>query len=121
MNETFLTFKIFKNKEVAEEIATILEQNGILYFIEYDVMAFDASYANNDLEKDYRLKIKQQDFEKANTILQNYYKAQLDKVDKDYYLFDFTDEELREIIAKPDEWGEFDYQLAQKLLADKGK
>jgi hypothetical protein len=26
-----------------------------------------------------------------------------------------------EIIAKPDEWGSFDYQLAQKILNDKGK
>ena len=27
---------------------------------------------------------------------------------------------MKEIIAKPDEWGSFDYQLAQKILKEKG-
>ncbi len=45
----------------------------------------------------------------------------MDGVDKDYYLFEFTDEELMEIVSKPDEWGHFDYQLAQKFLRESGK
>jgi hypothetical protein len=121
MSDTFLTFKVFSDHETAQDLADVLKQNDIPYFIEEDVLVFDPSYANNEFNKDYRLKIRQQDFERADNALQDYYKNQLDKVDKDYYLFDFSDEELQEIIAKRDEWGHLDYQLAQKLLVERGK
>jgi hypothetical protein len=121
MSDTFLTFKVFSDSETAQDFADVLKQNDIAYFIEEDAWVFDPSYANNEFNKDYRLKLGQQDFERANKVLQDYYNAYLDKVDKDYYLFDFTDEELQDILAKPDEWGHFDYQLAQKLLVDRGK
>ena len=45
----------------------------------------------------------------------------METVDKDHYLFGFTDEELFEIISKPDEWNEFDFQLAKKILRERGK
>lgn len=121
MNDAFLTFKVFANKEAAEDMGDILQQNEIGFLIEEDILAFDPSYAMNEFNKDYRLKIRQQDFEMANKVLGDYYKSQLDKVSEDYYLFGFTNDELREIVAKPDEWGDFDYQLSQKLLAERGK
>jgi hypothetical protein len=34
-------------------------------------------------------------------------------VDKDYYLFAFSDSELIELIRKQDEWGSFDIELAK--------
>ena|SRR5215211_6634070 len=121
MSDRFLTFKVFSDSETAQDFADILRQKDIPYFIEEDALVFDPSYANNEFNKDYRLKLRQQDFERANKALQDYYNSHLDNVNKDYYLFEFTDQELHEIIAKPDEWGHFDYQLAQKLLADRGK
>jgi hypothetical protein len=36
-------------------------------------------------------------------------------------LFNFSDEELFDHLAKPDEWLAFDYQLAQKILDERGK
>ncbi|MEP7095275.1 MAG: hypothetical protein ABI793_14530, partial [Flavobacterium sp.] len=33
----------------------------------------------------------------------------------------FTDDELYEILLKADEWNEFDYKLAQKILTQRGK
>jgi hypothetical protein len=36
-------------------------------------------------------------------------------------LFSFTNKELFEIISKQDEWGDLDYQLAQKILRDRGE
>ena len=121
MADLFLTFKVFSDSETAQDIADVLKQNDIPYLIEEDALTFDASYANNAFNKDYRLKLRQPDFERANKVLDEYYHAQLNKVDTDYYLFDFADEELQAIVAKPDEWGHFDYQLAQKILSDRGK
>jgi hypothetical protein len=46
---------------------------------------------------------------------------QLENIDKEYYLFDFTDEELIEIVEKQDEWNQYDYLLALRLLKERGK
>jgi hypothetical protein len=121
MTNTFLTFQKFNDIGVANEIAERLKQSNITYLLEDNKEFFDPSFANNTIEPDISIKIKSGDFSKAQIALEDYYKTQLDNVDKDYYLLTFTDEELIEIITKPDEWGHFDYQLAQKLLRDRGK
>ena len=36
-------------------------------------------------------------------------------------MFEFTNEELYEVLLKSDEWNAFDYSLAQKILIQKGK
>jgi hypothetical protein len=60
------------------------------------------------------------DFAVAQRELEKYYRAQIAHAEDDYYLFEFSDAELNEILSKPDEWGDFDYQLAQQLLRERG-
>jgi hypothetical protein len=115
-----LRFKIFPDKLTAQEFAEVLKQSGIDYLIEEDSLVFDPSYANNPLNKDYAITVKQNDFKAASLAYDEYFSRQLDNVPEDYYLLSFTDDELLEILSKPDEWGPFDYQLAQKLLKEKG-
>ena len=47
--------------------------------------------------------------------------TELDNVDKTHYLFEFTNDELFDILSKPDEWNALDYQLAKKILNDRGR
>ncbi len=117
---TFLTFKAFNEKSIAEDFSNVLEENGIEFLIEEDALIFDPSYANNPLNKEYLVKIKQTDFIKAGKAYENYFQVYLDQVPGDYYLFEFSDKELLDIIQKPDEWGSLDYMLAKKLLSEKG-
>ncbi len=121
MTNTFLTFQKFNDVELAKESSERLKQNDIECLLEDNRKFFDPSFAYNTIEPDISIKLKPEDFLKAHKALENYYKKDLDNVDKNYYLFEFTDEELIEIISKPDEWGHFDYQLAQKILKDRGK
>lgn len=121
MTESFLTFKKFNDVELAKEIANHLEQNHIEFLLEDNQKNFDPSFANNTFDPNICIKIRSEDFIKANEVLDEYYRQSLNDVEKDYYLFGFTDEELFEIISKPDEWGPFDYQLAKKILSDRGK
>jgi len=116
-----LTFQRFNDINLATEIADKLTQLGIYCEIDNQTAPFDVTYANNPLETDIRIKIRNEDFAKADKALDDYYKGLVDTVESDYYLLQFTDQELIEIITKPDEWGRFDYQLAQKLLKDRGK
>ncbi len=48
-------------------------------------------------------------------------KKDLENVEETYHLFDYSDEELIEIVTKKDEWNKFDYLLAQKILKERGK
>ncbi|GAB2819848.1 hypothetical protein [Ferruginibacter profundus] len=118
---TFLTFQKFNDEGVARELVARLSENGIAVVTEDSNGFFDPTFASNPLTREIRVKLKQKDFEVAQKILAAYYKSQLEDTDRDYYLFSFSDDELREIIIKPDEWGDFDYELALKILQQRGK
>ncbi len=120
MANDFTTFQKFQDPELAQDILNLLRQNHLECEIEDHNKFFDASFANNRIEASIILKIRKDDFEKADKILNDYYSTHLDTVESDYYLFEFTDEELYEIIARPDEWGKYDYLLAQKILKERG-
>ena len=80
---------------------------------------FDPFFITPD--RDINIKLKPADFTVAQKELENYYGYQADQADSGYYLYEFTNEELYEIIEKPDEWGDFDYQIALKILEKKGE
>ena len=119
--EEFVTFQKYDDLAAAMELGLVLKENNVEYIMEDTSSSFDPSFSNSELIKEFRIKLKKKDFEKADIILQQIFKADIDSIDKDYYLFNFTDEELLEIIIKRDEWGQFDFLLAQKLLRERGK
>ncbi len=121
MSEEFVTYQRFNNKEDLQDFAAFLQQNGIAFRVEEESMGADLIIANNDFEKDFRLKLVRADFKKANQLLEAYYKQDIDKIPGDYYLFGFSNDELMEIIRKRDEWGIFDFLLARKILKERGE
>src|SRR5829696_5214646 len=120
MTDTHAIFETFNDKETAEDFADVLKANGIEFHIEEDAPEFDVSYAFNELDKDYHIMVRHEDFKRARTAYEDYFKDKLDNTPPDYYLFSFPTNELQEILAKPDEWGAFDYLLAEKILHDRG-
>lgn len=118
--QPFLTYQRFIDKQEAEEMAAILKENNIDYLLEDHSASFDPSFSNNELLKEYRIKLRRTDFEQADLIQKNIAESQLNTIDKDYYLFTFTDKELIDVITQSDEWSQLDYMLAQKLLKDRG-
>nr|WP_294861225.1 hypothetical protein [uncultured Fluviicola sp.] len=116
----FITYEKFAIVPELKELVELLEANNLPYELEDDVQLVDADFANPKHHRDYRIKLKSEDFERANELRNKAALAELDEVDADYYLFDFTDEELRDLIAKQDEWSPLDFQLAQKILKDRG-
>ena len=121
MDDTLLTFQKFNDPGLAVTICEQLRAQGIACEVVKEAPMFDISYAFNDFESTTHLKMAPADFNRAHAILEAYYGEQLSHMDPDYYLFSFTDAELREIIRRPDEWGHLDYALAKQLLADRGK
>ena len=117
----FLIFKKYNEKESAEALTSLLQAQGIAFEIVQDSENLDVLYGANPSSKFYYVKIKSIDFPKANALLLDISNTNLDTVDKTHYLFEFTDDELFDILSKPDEWNALDYQLAKKILKERGR
>jgi mRNA-degrading endonuclease YafQ of YafQ-DinJ toxin-antitoxin module len=116
-----LVYKRFYEQEIAKGLTEVLAQNGIEFELTEDKESLDSLYGDKQFSKQYFVKIKGDDFRKVDSILHNLSEKELETVDKDHYLYGFTDEELFEIVSKPDEWNEFDFQLSKKILKERGK
>lgn len=122
MKTEYSVFKKYSNLDQAKEIQELLERNDIITNIGDNVGSLDATIiGGNQMLNQIEIRIKQSDFEKANRLLDAYFQVTLDKIDKDYYLLEFSDKELYDILLKPDEWGNIDYILAKQLLEKRGK
>ena len=121
MDKQFLPFKRLSSLQQALEIKNKLESNSIQVILADNVPPVDITFSGSTVQNQIDLKIKKTDFEKANKILEEEAEEIINDLDKEYYLFEFTNDELYEILLKPDEWNEFDYKLSQKILTERGK
>lgn len=117
----FVTYEKFATIGELKEFVELLQENNIPYELEDDVQLFDASFANISHHRDYRIQLLPEDFDRVNELRNNLADVELHEIDPDYYLFQFTDEELIDLISKQDEWSPFDFQLAQKILKNRGR
>lgn len=107
------------NKSIIEEIATVLSKDNIDFQLIDNEKYFDATFVTDPSKIEYQILIQKEDFENAEKLITKYYSENL-VIPEDYYLKEFKDEELTEIIYKKDEWNEFDYEVAKSLLKDRG-
>ncbi len=121
MKETYSVFRKYPTLLQAKELENVLNQNNIETLLTDNIAPVDASFSGNTLLNEYEIKILPEDFEKAEIILEKEAENLIQQVDSSHYLFDFTDDELYEILIKSDEWSEFDYKLAQNILIQRGK
>lgn len=120
MTDTNFTFRQFRNIEEAEEISALLNENGVDSHVIESKLHIDPYQLDTASNKQFEVFIKPEDIEKAEQVLLLNAEKLVEEVDPDHYLYSFTDDELRDIIQKPDEWNAFDFALARKLLAEKG-
>lgn len=121
MPKEFVSYKKFDDQDRVTAIADVLAGNNIEVEISEDRESLDSLYGGRSEIRQFYIKIQQKDFELADLLLAGISQQQLASVDKDHYLYTFSDDELFEVVSKPDEWNEFDYELAKKILAERGK
>lgn len=121
MQEEYSIFKKYPTLEQAAELKELLDKEGIEAVLGDNIPPVDVTFSGTTLQHEFEVRIKPSDFVIAENLLEQKAEDLIDQVDKDYYLFNFTDEELYEILLKSDEWNEFDYTLAQKILSQRGK
>jgi len=120
MNE-FVLFQSFFTEDEAASVIEPLKENGIDYQLERSKELLDRAFIGDNLEKKVFLKIKSSDFSKANEILNARILQNITALEKDYYLFSFTNDELVEILRRPDEWSRQDFLIARKILGERGQ
>lgn len=111
------TYHVFTDKTEAAELVRLLNDNGIAATL--DESAVFNIAAESGL-KEYHVRIRKSDFNKADQLQDQSLASLVDSVGEDHYLFDFTDEELMDVVSKRDEWSRLDYLLSQKILAERG-
>ena len=121
MQAEYSVFKKYPTLDQATELKELLEREGVESVLGDNIPPVDVTFSGSTLQHEFEVRIKQSDFDKAENLLEQHAERLIDQIDKDYYLFDFTDEELYEILLKSDEWNEFDFTLAQKILSQRGK
>lgn len=120
MEPEFITYKKFNDIALANDLAELLDENNVAYFLQEEDLVFNPAFSYTDT-KEYAVKVRPEDFEKINDLLKRDIEKSLEEVNAGYYLLAFTNEELMDVIAKADEWNVFDVQLARKLLAERGR
>ena len=117
----YLKFREFTDKGAAVGLVAMLSDNYIHAEIEVLAASFDPGFSRSEMNVEYCVKLLKEDFTKAEAILKKQAAEDLKGVEKNHYLFQFSDEELRDVLAKEDEWSEYDVLLAQKILNERGK
>ena len=104
-------------------MAGILRQHKISCVVNaVEPVSFSTDFLGSTGPQKWALRLNQKDWVKAKDILTLAAQEELKNanIPSDYYLFDFSNDELLEIIKKYDEWNEFDVQLATHLLNERG-
>lgn len=117
-----LTYRRFPDREQAEALAGVLSKHKIEFELKEYHQSLDGVYiGTNPFDAKFHINIKGDDFQKADAVLLKEGDQTLEQVGSDHYLFQFTDQELYDVVSKPDEWNELDYKLAAKILRERGR
>jgi len=112
-------FRTFRTPEEAQALASDLESLGFTPTIEDSRSYISSAFVGASPEY-FAVKLPSSDFLRAEAALEAEAEKQIGEVGEDHYLFAFTNEELLDVVYKPDEWNAFDRRLARKLLTDRG-
>ncbi|MDQ2772612.1 MAG: hypothetical protein M3Y54_19165 [Bacteroidota bacterium] len=119
----FLPFQTFPSAGAAEPLLALLRERSIPFEAAVDTgqpifdpaMTFHSSYAT------YVVKLHGADFEWVRRLREEGSRDALATLSSDHYLFKFSDAELFELLAKPEEWSPLDVSLAGQLLRQRGR
>ncbi|RYY55283.1 MAG: hypothetical protein EOO09_11070 [Chitinophagaceae bacterium] len=116
-----LLFKSFYEMDEAENLRDFLLSKGIHCKIEKSRVLLDTVYIGHTGDKTILLLMAEEDFEKANNLIDEEVSSRIGEIGPDYYLHDMSDEELADILRKPDEWNNQDVLIAKSLLEKRGR
>lgn len=127
--KTYSLLRVFRSSEDAQFFVEIFDNSGIDYKLEQvqsssDNIITDSFNAKDDaLGYECMLLVCDSDIEKAQIVLRKHLSEYFSNGnnEENTLLNDFTDDELEDVLRKPDEWNVEDQVLAQAILNKRGK
>ena len=114
-----LTYATYHSPEETKNLTAILEGAGIPYEVEYNRDILDKVYIGDNLDPMIAVKISPSEFERVNDLCKAEAKNNIHEINPDYYLFQFENDELINVVKNKNEWNAFDQGLAEKILFDR--
>lgn len=123
-HKEWVTLQTFASLEEAEPLISLLKENQLSYQIVEDVHQLGDSL-NLELQNRgitaFHIQVFPADIDRAGRILELSAGKEVQEIEDDDYISSFSDDELIEILKKPDEWNKVDFQLALKFLRERGQ
>lgn len=115
-----ITVKEFQDRELLEEYVELFEKAGIPFSLEDSKPRFDATFSNDESRRYYRINVAPVDLSNALELCARMDEKIMAELPGDYYLFQFSNEELRDVLVRSFEWNSLDVMLAKKILTERG-
>jgi hypothetical protein len=112
-------FDKFFSQEQALYLQELFQTKGLHPFVQAPMEIFDVATGANTADLYFTLHLPQEEFAKADELI--YEEIIKHGIPTDYYLRAYTNQELHDIIAKPDTWSKQDIAAARILLEEKGE
>ncbi|HLP96326.1 MAG TPA: hypothetical protein VK168_19925 [Saprospiraceae bacterium] len=119
----FITFQEFHTLEDAEILLDLLKKHKIYHKVEAPKPIMDTVMGGSPVTPKYFIKLYADDFKKVNLLFESEtFKAlQEGKISTaGHFLEEYTNEELKEVVKKPDEWSPESAAMARHLLHSRG-
>jgi hypothetical protein len=114
----------FATEEEADALLALLKENNMTYNVAVDQHQMGDSL---NLEIQNRgitavhVQVLPRDKANGDKLVEIMAGKEVQAIEEDDYLSKFSDEELLDVLKKPDEWNRTDYQLALKFLRERGQ
>lgn len=105
--------------EEAELIIDFLLEHNIEAQLSEKTGDLDTVFQGETPTNKFEISLNPADFDRAKEVMTALNDVTIENISPDYYLFDFTDEELLDVLVNKEEWSELDVVLSEKILNDR--
>lgn len=113
-------FRKYPSMSEAKSLIDLLNDNDVPYKVEDYSKNVGINFLGELAELKIFIKVNINDFPKVDQLINQNLNIKIEDVEKDHYLFTFSEKELMEIILKSNEWSNYDVKVAEILLKNKG-
>lgn len=114
--DNFIEFQSFPNIELASDLIEIFDKNEIPYQIDDSASRFQLVSSTNSPLNLVIIMIREQDLEKVNNLLSE----KVENIDDSHYLFTFSDKDIVDVIANPNDWTIEEQNIAKQIIKRRG-
>lgn len=115
-----ILFRATIERTEADQLIDLLSEHGINARISENSGNLDYVFQGETTTHKFEVLINEPDREKAEQLLKELATEVLDTINKDHYLFLFSNEELINVLINKDEWNEIDVLLSRQILKERG-